>query len=182
MAEPIWLTYRELADRLGISPDGARMKAKRRGWTATTDNEGHIRICVPAAFLERKEPNVRSAVLPRTLVERSAEQANTIKALEAGLEMLKQQLAQARADLDRERDERAAERDRFRGDHAAEVKRLEGQAERERAATADAERRYQNLLMDRAAEVERLEQQLRASEDRAGKADARIDDGLAEVR
>jgi hypothetical protein len=62
------------------------------------------------------------------------------------------------------------------------VKRLEGQAERERAATADAERRYQNLLMDRAAEVERLEQQLRASEDRAGKADARIGDGLAEVR
>jgi chromosome segregation ATPase len=182
MAEQIWLTYRELADRLGISPDGARMKAKRRGWTATTDNEGHIRVCVPAAFLERKEPNVRNVVLSRTFAERSAEQSSAIKVLEAGLETLKQQLARAHTDLDRERDERASERDRLRADHAAEVKRLEDQAMRERAATAEAERRYQNLLMDRVAEVERLEQQLRAADDRAGKADARVDDVLAEVR
>jgi hypothetical protein len=53
---------------------------------------------------------------------------------------------------------------------------------RERATTAEAERRYQNLLMDRTAEVDRLEQQLRAADDRAGKADARVDDVLAEVR
>jgi excisionase family DNA binding protein len=47
-------------------------------------------------------------------------------------------------------------------------------------AVADAERT--RMLAGHAAAVSKLEQQLRAAEDRAGKADARADDVLAEVR
>jgi hypothetical protein len=106
MSEQIWLTYRELGERLGISPDGARMKAKRNKWTATTDNEGSIRVCVPNSLLA----NNRANVPPRTVPERSGEQTSEIKALQAHIETLKQQVS----------------------DHAAERERLLAQLERQR--------------------------------------------------
>ena len=117
MSEQIWLTYRELGERLGISPDGARMKAKRNKWTATTDNEGSIRVCVPAKLLA----NIRTNVPPRTAPERSGEQASEIKALQAHIETLKQQVS----------------------DHATEREWLLNQLERQRAnhdAALDASR------------------------------------------
>jgi hypothetical protein len=107
MPEQIWLTYRELGERLGISPDGARMKAKRNKWTATTDNEGSIRVCVPDSLLANSRTNVPA----RTTSERSGEVTNEIKALQAHIETLKQQVS----------------------DHAAERERLLTQLERQRA-------------------------------------------------
>jgi len=119
MPEQIWLTYRELGERLGISADGARMKAKRHKWTATTDNEGSIRVCVPASL----QANTRTNIPRRTVPERSAEQANEIKAMQAHLETLKQQVS----------------------DHAAERERLLAQIERQRAELAD-ERRHSRAM------------------------------------
>jgi hypothetical protein len=107
MPEQIWLTYRELGERLGISPDGARMKAKRNKWTATTDNEGSIRVCVPDSLLANRRTNLPA----RTTSERSGELTNEIKALQAHIETLKQQVS----------------------DHAADRERLLTQLERQRA-------------------------------------------------
>jgi chromosome segregation ATPase len=125
MPEQIWLTYRELGERLGISADGARMKAKRHKWTATTDNEGSIRVCVPASL----QANTRTNVPRRTVPERSAEQANEIKAMQAHLETLKQQASDHAA----ERERLLAEIERQRADYAADMELISRDVERTRA-------------------------------------------------
>lgn len=56
--DTILLTYRELADRLGVSPDGARMKAKRAvkagRWRIIPGNHPSdpVRVEIPAAELQ----------------------------------------------------------------------------------------------------------------------------------
>ncbi len=51
------LTYAELAERLGISPDGARMKAKRENWRhERNDPSGPMRVRVPAGALPEHVP------------------------------------------------------------------------------------------------------------------------------
>lgn len=47
------LTYRELADRLGIKLDSARKTAQRKRWPRTTGNDGQVRVMVPADYLDR---------------------------------------------------------------------------------------------------------------------------------
>jgi hypothetical protein len=144
MPEQIWLTYRELGERLGISADGARMKAKRHKWTATTDNEGCIRVCVPATL----QANTRTNVPRRTSPERSAEQENEIKALQAHIETLKQQVS----------------------DHAAERERLLAQIERQRLELVD-ERQHSRAMAglldtahrEHAAKVEAIRAELDAA-------------------
>jgi chromosome segregation ATPase len=128
MAGYVWLTYRELADRLGISPDGARMKARRRKWTATTDNAGSIRVSVPEAELVGGRTNVR----PRTHSERSAEQPNAIKAFEALVETLRERLVKADADV---------------AHHRAEVERARLEADRWRQ-DAEQERQHARSRSD----------------------------------
>ena len=48
-AMPTWLTYREIAERLGITRGAAKMLVARRGWTRQPPNRrgGIIRILVP---------------------------------------------------------------------------------------------------------------------------------------
>lgn len=61
-AETIQLTYRELADRLGVSPDGARMRAKRAAqagrWRIIKGNHPSdpVRVEIPAADLQGPKP------------------------------------------------------------------------------------------------------------------------------
>jgi hypothetical protein len=50
------LTYKALGDRLGISPDSARTKAKRRGWRVILDNQGLARVHVPPSELPDEPP------------------------------------------------------------------------------------------------------------------------------
>ena len=54
------LTYRELGERLGIEPDSARARARRRGWRIVLDNHGVARVHVPPSELP-DEPPARSA-------------------------------------------------------------------------------------------------------------------------
>jgi len=53
MSDTIPLTYRELAERLGLSPDSARIKAKRRKWQTIPGNHPSdpARVLVPVEFL-----------------------------------------------------------------------------------------------------------------------------------
>ncbi|MBP0441508.1 hypothetical protein [Tianweitania sediminis] len=41
------MTYRELADRLGMKPESARKAVRRKGWTRTVGNDGMARVLVP---------------------------------------------------------------------------------------------------------------------------------------
>ncbi|MBB4067426.1 hypothetical protein [Gellertiella hungarica] len=49
------LTYRELADRLGIKLDSARKMTLRRKWQKTMGNDGTVRVAVPSEVLERPQ-------------------------------------------------------------------------------------------------------------------------------
>ena len=42
------LTYREIGERIGRSPDAARQIAIRRGWRVSKGNDGSHRVAVPA--------------------------------------------------------------------------------------------------------------------------------------
>jgi hypothetical protein len=52
-AVPLALTYRELGARLGLSPDGARALARRRGWAVAHDDAGRALVQVSESALAR---------------------------------------------------------------------------------------------------------------------------------
>ena len=47
------LTYRQLADRLGLSLDAARARVRRGKWLKITDNHGTVRVSVPLSALNK---------------------------------------------------------------------------------------------------------------------------------
>lgn len=51
MDELIWLTYDELAERLGIERESARQQVKRKRWGRRPGNDGKVRIGVPEEVL-----------------------------------------------------------------------------------------------------------------------------------
>ena len=50
-----WLTYDELAERLGIERESARTLVKRKRWTRQPGNDGKVRIGVPDDTLEARD-------------------------------------------------------------------------------------------------------------------------------
>ncbi|MEI7608645.1 MAG: hypothetical protein WCJ64_14810 [Rhodospirillaceae bacterium] len=69
VADHVWLTYKELAERLNIGVDSARHKAKRRKWATEAGNHPSdaVRIKVPLVVLEReRSPVDRSLDTPPT--------------------------------------------------------------------------------------------------------------------
>jgi predicted transcriptional regulator len=135
MTDPVPLTYRELAERLGLSPDSARIKAKRRKWQTVPGNHPSdpVRVLVPVEFLNgerspERSPRVRTGLAP-------TDSTNEIKALSDALNAVREVMARQRTDhhaemerLDREVDRARAEVDRIRAD----VDRLNAELERER--------------------------------------------------
>ncbi|MBL7405194.1 MULTISPECIES: hypothetical protein [Methylorubrum] len=138
-----WLTYDELAERLGIERESARQHVKRKRWARRPGNDGKVRIGVPEESLSaRSEPGTEGETVPVREPEQSQEQipvpdpgvtavlTRHIERLEAQLEealsrasehdaiathrdILSTQLDALRAALD------AAERDRDRWHEAA---------------------------------------------------------------
>ena len=47
----VHLTYEELGERLGLSPQAARMRAKRRRWAVTKGNDDRARVSVDESEL-----------------------------------------------------------------------------------------------------------------------------------
>ena len=45
------LTYKELADRLGVKPESARKTVQRKGWKRVQGNDGSTRVMVPEEYL-----------------------------------------------------------------------------------------------------------------------------------
>jgi hypothetical protein len=54
--DTLWLSYRELAERLGINPESARTLAKRRKWPRKPANDGTVRLGIPAEYFEARPP------------------------------------------------------------------------------------------------------------------------------
>jgi hypothetical protein len=94
----VWVSYAELAEHLGISPEAARQKAIRARWQRQRGEDGKARVLVDveeAAAAHRPRP-----------VDRPDEQGTTaalIAALEQHVATLKEELAKAQT-LAAERD------------------------------------------------------------------------------
>jgi hypothetical protein len=122
--EPRWLTYREAAGILGMSPESLRARARREHWRKTLGNDGKARVlvppdtaCIPAGDQDDEPPASRPAKRPEPshggLIARVAD--------------LEERLAAAMAAEERERVERLEERaraDRLAGEVAEIARKL----------------------------------------------------------
>ena len=57
-ARPAWVTYAQAAERLGLSPEAVRHRARRAGWRTMPANDGRTLALLP----DEIEP-VRTTVL-----------------------------------------------------------------------------------------------------------------------
>ena len=134
MAE-VWVSYAELAEHLGISPEAARQKVIRAHWQRQRGDDGKARVLVDleeAAAAHRPRP-----------VERADEQTSAalIAALEQHVATLKEELAKAQT-LAAERDLDAyRERERI-ADLTTQLLTFAGSLRQGSGAT-----KYRNALM-----------------------------------
>lgn len=104
-----WLTYAEVGDRLGITPEAARSRAKRLGWRRQLGNDGRAKVLTA---LTPRPPGDHPASPPGRKVA-TPDNDQLIKALGDHVETLKLQLATAEAALAAERAQTAKAIDAF---------------------------------------------------------------------
>ena len=176
---PTWLTYQQIAERLGLrSASAAAARARRAKWPRRIKNDTlEAEVCVPADLLaagpqkrERRQPTVRAADAT-ALVEAVAA---AVAPLQAVIETLSRELSAARVTSDALRDQLAAaqsEAAELRGKSAANEAALEREVFDRRALQqqADHSRRERQAAQERVAQVQaniREEQaRLQATED-----------------
>lgn len=120
MEPVIWLTYDELAERLGIERESARQQVKRKRWARRPGNDGKVRIGVPEEVLEAdSSPDTEAGTDPvqplaqepvQTLVPSPAYDPVVSEVLTRHIERLEAAL-EAATNRAADRDSVAAERD-----------------------------------------------------------------------
>jgi len=155
--EPVWLTYQQAADRLGLpTAAAARAKARRAGWPKRSwGNAGEVAIGVPPSLLVARTP---PAAEPPAPVPVAQPQPDT-----AAVDALRAELAAVRADLAREVTDRRtlqrqadALRERLAGvEVAAAEANATARAERDRRQAAEAARDDAQARLDKALEAAR---------------------------
>jgi regulator of protease activity HflC (stomatin/prohibitin superfamily) len=141
-----WLTYDELAARLGIERESARQLAIRKRWTRQRGNDGKARVAVPDEALPSLAPADDTGHDPseRTSDDPSHD-TDVARVLTRHIERLEQALATAEEKAVRLEGERDAARDVTR---QAEGEREAARADA-RAATAQAEALREVLAVER---------------------------------
>ncbi|WP_081928696.1 hypothetical protein [Microvirga sp. BSC39] len=133
----VWLTYDELAERLGIERESARQHVKRKHWARQKGNDGKVRIGVPEEVLSTKtEPGTVSGTDPvQAPAHPPVHDPSVTMVLTRHIERLEAQLEEA---LKRagERDELVVQRDTARTERDIATTQVEAL----RAALAAAER------------------------------------------
>jgi len=151
--ETQWLTYKQAADKLGVSPQAVRQKAIRGRWQRAKGNDGQARVQVP------DQPyHVRT-------VYRQASDGALMDALREHIATLKTDIERLTAELAGERAELAAERARADGATAelkGNIARLEGDLAVERVARQADQKQHQDQLVAEWAARQADQQQLAA--------------------
>jgi len=102
-SDELLLTFAELGERLGVSPDGARMRAKREGWLVerANDSRAPARVRVPSNVLPEhppeRRPNKDGAV--SDLEERLLELATNVAELRSAFDRTRETEIELRAEL-----------------------------------------------------------------------------------
>lgn len=126
------LSYEDLAARIGTTAEGARMRARRRGWRVEKDNERRAWVLVEEAELAGETGQATGRPVEH---DRSGD-----RLLEQAVEALRGELEAGRAERARLLAEMAAEREKAAGalrEATAAAARGEGEARALRDALAD---------------------------------------------
>jgi chromosome segregation ATPase len=177
---PTWLTYQQIAERLGLrSASAAAARARRAKWPRRIKNDTlEAEVCVPADLVaagpqkprERRQPTARAA--DATALAEAV--AAAVAPLQAVVETLSRELSAARLTNDALRDQLAAAQSEaagLRGKSAANEAALEREVFDRRALQQQADhiRRERQAAQERVAQVQaniRDEQaRLQATED-----------------
>lgn len=139
MAEE-WFTYRELGQRLNISPEAVRQKAIRHRWPRRTANDGRTQVRVDLQDVVASMPQRRGKVSADTRPTPDQPQveplpdARAIEALESHIATLKDMVAKAEVLAGQYHDRAHRERQRLEAERArADAERAKAEAERDRA-------------------------------------------------
>ncbi|MBS1104466.1 hypothetical protein JK202_15970 [Gluconobacter sp. Dm-62] len=98
------LTYRQLADRLGLSLEAARARVRRGGWLKITDNHGIVRVSVPVLVLN-KPPERTEHVAPDVQDERTPEHNGMFTPDNTALFTLRDMMSLLQTELNEKRQE-----------------------------------------------------------------------------
>jgi len=85
MSEMIRLSYAELAERLGVSKEAAKSRARRAGWPRVVDNTGIARFSVPQDIFDtpdRHQVDTRADDIPDTSPAPQADIGATLAVIE----------------------------------------------------------------------------------------------------
>lgn len=153
--DTVWLTYDELADRLGIERESARQQVKRKHWPRRKGNDGKVRIGVPEEVLStRSEP---ATVAGTNSVPEPApppiQEPDVSQVLNRHIERLEEMLQDALARAE-DRDELASQRDAARS--ACDLATVQVEALRAALAAAERDRdRWHDVATTKPAEPPR---------------------------
>jgi len=95
-AEYELLSYKEIADRLGIKLPSVRQTVSRRKWRRIKQNDGTIKIEVPASYLQREKIGIDEVIDNNVDVGVSVDNER----LKAENEYLKKRIADLEVDRD----------------------------------------------------------------------------------
>jgi hypothetical protein len=154
-----WMTYDEMAEAMGITPDSARRLVARRKWARRQGNDGRARVGVPAERIPDSPPDALPDVDEDDSQDDTPDSRDDITPV---LKVLTQHIERIEKELDAVKNERDVERRRAAelALQAAQVDTLKSviddlKAERDRWASA-AEASQQQL--DRVIEASKVEQ------------------------
>jgi hypothetical protein len=131
-----WLTYSELADRLGVSVQAARRRVLRSRWSRQRGNDGKARVLLPSDVEVEPAPARRHD----SASDADAHGAATIAALESHIKTLQEELAT-------ERERSGAQLAAARADLAAEWQRAAALLAAEQARTTQAIAAFEQLAV-----------------------------------
>jgi hypothetical protein len=139
------LTYAELAEALKITPASANKLARRRRWPRVPGNDGKARVSVPEdALVRRDSPPDSPPDVPPVSPQDSpppSPQDNLIKALEAHVMTLREQLSTTEA--------RLGAADAREAQHIADLAAERARTEKAITAFADLANRLDQLATER---------------------------------
>jgi hypothetical protein len=97
---PRWMTYAELGEMVGGSPEAGRQLTIRRHLRKQKDNDGRILVWVDPDTLKRRTPVQTPVEHPEQTPVRTDDQTGQVNALQAHLQTLQEQLGRERARSD----------------------------------------------------------------------------------
>ena len=162
MAEEQWMTYSQIAARLGVTPDAIRHRSRKEGWQRQEGNDGKIRVLIDPELLSEIPARNGADSAPDSTRNSGHDSDHSDREIRR-LEDQSQILLRLIDLIDHQRTEHQKELARQRVDHAAELERVRADAERLRGELdrdrGDARQEREAATAERARLLDIIERQ-----------------------